>query len=215
MRIEQVIIGEERPNRPGIDNPCRYITIHNTGNLKKGADAAAHAAYLQNTDELVSWHYTVDDKEIYQHLPDDETAYHAGDGSGDGNRKSIAIEICVNEDGDLFKAVENAARLAARLCRKHNITPENIVQHNHWSGKNCPEQLRMNKPYSWEVFLARVSEFLKELPSGWAMEAADWCIEEKIIQGDGTGYNWQRPVSREELAVMLHRFRKSLFIAGK
>jgi len=123
--------------------------------------------------------------------------------------------IRIEKDGDLFKAVENAARLAARLCRKHNITPENIVQHNHWSGKNCPEQLRMNKPYSWEVFLARVSEFLKELPSGWAMEAADWCIEEKIIQGDGTGYNWQRPVSREELAVMLHRFRKSLFIAGK
>ncbi|MUU13049.1 MAG: hypothetical protein EP146_18145 [Oscillibacter sp.] len=31
----------------------------------------------------VSWHYTVDDHSIYQHLPDCERAYHAGD-SGSG-----------------------------------------------------------------------------------------------------------------------------------
>ena len=60
--------------------------------------------------------FTVDDKEIYQHLPLNENAWHAGDGAeGTGNRESIAIEIAVNEDGDYNKAVENARKLAAYL----------------------------------------------------------------------------------------------------
>ena len=68
-------------NRPGGSNPCKYITIHETGNAAKGADAAAHAAYLDSDAgerDLVSWHYTVDDHAIVQNLPDAETAYHAG-----------------------------------------------------------------------------------------------------------------------------------------
>ena len=49
----------------------------------------------------MSWHYTVDDHAIVQHLPDYETAYHAGDGKdGPGNTTSIGIEICVNAGGD-------------------------------------------------------------------------------------------------------------------
>ena len=215
MEIKQAILAADRINRPGIDNPCQYITIHNTGNFKAGAHAAAHAAWLQTVNELVSWHYTVDDMEIYQHLPDDETAYHAGDGSGDGNRKSIAIEICVNADGNLLAATDNAARLAARLCRKHNIPLENIVQHHHWSGKNCPAQLRGNEPYSWEMFLSKVADELQELPKAWALQAADWSIAQNIIRGDGMSYNWQQPVSREELAVILYRFKNSLSFTEK
>ena len=35
---------------------------------------------------------------IYHHLPDDETAYHAGDGmeKNGGNMNGIGIEMCVN-----------------------------------------------------------------------------------------------------------------------
>ena len=70
-----------------------------------GADAAAHAA-------PVSWHYTVDDLSIYQHLPDGERAYHAGDGgSGPGNATSIGIEICVDAGGDFEQAKANVAAL--------------------------------------------------------------------------------------------------------
>ena len=102
LRIIQDILPAGAKNRPGGSNPDTYITIHETGNFAKGADAAAHAAYLRGSSAQaapVSWHYTVDDHGIYQHLPDGERAYHAGDGgSGPGNATSIGIEICVPQE---------------------------------------------------------------------------------------------------------------------
>jgi len=140
-------------------NPVRFITIHNTGNANSGANARTHANYIKGDTAAnlpVSWHYTVDELETYQHLPDTEDAFHAGDGAGIGNRQSIGIEICMNSDGDLLKATDNAVELAAMLCKKYNIPIENVVQHFNWSGKNCPQMLRMNKPYSWNTFLNKI-----------------------------------------------------------
>jgi N-acetylmuramoyl-L-alanine amidase len=76
------------------------------------------------------------------------------DGSkGTGNRKSIAIEICVNQDGDFAKAKANAAWLAKTLMDRHGISIGNVVQHNHWSGKNCPRNLRAN---GWGAFVNEI-----------------------------------------------------------
>jgi N-acetylmuramoyl-L-alanine amidase len=139
------------------------VTIHNTGNASKGAGAKSHAAYVKGDAAAnlpVSWHYTVDEKDIYQHLPDSEDAFHAGDGAGDGNRKSIGIEICMNSDGDLLKATDKAAELTAFLCGKYNIPVENVVQHQKWSGKNCPQLIRNGKPYNWNAFLSKVRSFM-------------------------------------------------------
>nr|AXS01378.1 mannosyl-glycoprotein [uncultured bacterium] len=155
MDIIQDFIPKGRKNRPGRVNPTQYVTIHNTGNASKGAGAKSHAAYVKGDAAAnlpVSWHYTVDEKDIYQHLPDSEDAFHAGDGAGDGNRKSIGIEICMNSDGDLLKATDKAAELTAFLCGKYNIPVENVVQHQKWSGKNCPQLIRNGKPYNWNAF---------------------------------------------------------------
>ncbi|MFP3398696.1 N-acetylmuramoyl-L-alanine amidase, partial [Brevibacterium sp. SIMBA_078] len=73
-----------------------YITVHNTANTAKGANAASHASFVKRSSTGVSWHYTVDDSVIYQHLPLNENGWHAGDGRGTGNMKSIGIEICEN-----------------------------------------------------------------------------------------------------------------------
>ena len=44
-------------------------------------------------------------------------------------------------------------------------------------------------------------------PSDWATEAASWAKQMGLIQGDGEGnFGWQQPITREALAVMLHRF---------
>ena len=158
LAIQEDIISEWRRNRPGRDtNPGAYITIHETGNAAKGADAAAHGAYLDSDAgerDMVSWHYTVDDHAIVQHLPDYETAYHAGDGAnGPGNAKSIGIEICVNEDGDFEKAKDNAASLVRLLMAEHGIPSLNIKQHNNWSGKDCPHTIRHTSG-AWAAFLA-------------------------------------------------------------
>lgn len=157
LRIQARYIDAGRKNRPGGVNPCGYITIHETGNAARGADAAAHGAYLNSAAgeaALVSWHYTVDDHAIVQHLPDGETAYHAGDGpKGTGNARSIGVEICVNADGDFAKARENAASLVRLLMEEHGIPIGHVVQHNHWNGKDCPYTIRHTSG-AWEAFLA-------------------------------------------------------------
>ena len=158
IAIQEHIISGGRKNRPGRDtNLDTYITIHETGNAAKGADAAAHGAYLDSAageDDLVSWHYTVDDHAIVQHLPDYETAYHAGDGkAGPGNTTSIGIEICVNAGGDFEAAKANAAALVRLLMEEHGIPLDNVVQHNHWNGKDCPKTIRATAG-AWEAFLA-------------------------------------------------------------
>ena len=119
IAIQVDYIPKGRKNRPGGTNPDDAITIHETGNDAKGADAAAHASWLKSdyaAGKYISYHYTVDDHSIVQHLPDSETAYHAGDGAdGPGNTTTIGIEICVNKDGDFERAKANAASLGPPL----------------------------------------------------------------------------------------------------
>lgn len=147
------LIPIECRNRPGGINPCQYITIHETGNTAAGANAKAHASYLKTTDDSVSWHYTVDDSVIYQHIPDHETAWHATDGAnGPGNCTSIGIEICVNQGGDFERAKANAASLVRLLMESHGIDINHVVQHNHWYAKNCPQTIR--ETGTWGDFLA-------------------------------------------------------------
>ncbi|HDR4514598.1 GW domain-containing glycosaminoglycan-binding protein (plasmid) [Bacillus cereus] len=143
--------------RPGYPMKPQYITIHETDNTSVGADAKNHAQYLYNqatgtTDRSASWHFTVDDKEIYQHLPLNENGWHAGDGTnGTGNRQSIAIEIAVNQDGNYDKAVENARKLTAYLMNELNISLDNVKKHQYWSGKYCPRNILDRG--SWDDFL--------------------------------------------------------------
>ena len=180
IAIQSDYIPQGRKNRPGGANPCRYITIHETGNAARGADAAAHASYLKGdvaANALVSWHYTVDDHAIVQHLPDGETAYHAGDGAkGPGNAQSIGMELCVNQGGDLEKAKQNAAALVRLLMTEHGIPLERVVQHHHWNGKDCPRTIR-NTPGGWEAFL--------RLCEGGGAPAADLAADVEELAGVG------------------------------
>lgn len=150
MNIIQDLIAERRVNRPKTANSCEYITIHDTGNKSEGADAAAHAKYIKGLNEKTSWHYTVDGSSIYQHLPDGEKSYHTSD--KEANESSIAIELCVNSDGDFEKTVDNAVWLVRELMKKHGIPAENIRAHRDWTGKSCPASLAGDK---WTEFLAR------------------------------------------------------------
>lgn len=157
IAIQVDYIPKGRKNRPGGTNPASGATIHETGNFAEGADAAAHASWLKDDDaekKRISYHYTVDDHAIVQHLPDSEAAYHVGDGAnGPGNTTSIGIEICVNKDGDFERAKANAASLVRLLMDEHGFSLEHVYQHNHWNGKDCPYTIRHTG--TWEDFLAR------------------------------------------------------------
>jgi len=157
MKIIAKIIPNGRPNRPGRGVRLLKITIHNTGNTSKTANAKAHGNYLINTNEKKSWHFTCDDKNTYQHLPTSEIGYHAKS----GNSSSLGIEICENAGIDQIKANDNAAELTAYLLSKHNLTIEDVVTHKSWTNKKCPSLL-LNGPNEgpkWEAFISRVSYF--------------------------------------------------------
>ncbi|MGE6594968.1 S-layer homology domain-containing protein [Bacillus proteolyticus] len=214
--LKEMIVPTGNENiRPGNAMKPKYITIHETDNYSVGANARNHAQYLYSqatgtTDRSASWHFTIDDKEIYQHLPLNENGWHAGDGAeGTGNRESIAIEIAVNQDGDYNKAVENARKLAAYLMGELNIPLENVKKHQFWSGKNCPAIMIKNN--AWEPFLQGTKAYYDanhkdDITGGWYEADIRELDKRGIMVGDGKGSYWpERLVTRGEFANLVSR----------
>ncbi|MCY9764750.1 N-acetylmuramoyl-L-alanine amidase [Paenibacillus alvei] len=154
IEIKQRLLPDGCPNKPGKGMAPQWITIHNTDNESAGATAEAHSRFILNGSggSKKSWHYTVDDKEIFQHLRDNEQGWHAGDGSGPGNASSIGIEICMNAGLDEHAAWRNAAWLVAKLAKKYGLPLIKVVPHKHWTGKNCPSRILPH----WSQFLSMV-----------------------------------------------------------
>lgn len=160
------IISKRNPKiRPGHKmNPTR-ITDHDTGNASRGANAEMHNRYIHNMasynprDTLhVSWHLTVDENFIYQHIPFDESAWHCGDGSTvkSGNRTSIGVEKCMDAGGDRARTENNAIALHVYLLK--NViqkTPSNVVPHQYWSGKYCPAVI-LKRDGSFNPYRSRI-----------------------------------------------------------
>ena len=142
----------------GTGNPALWVTLHQTDNFSRGAGAAAHANLQSRLGTDASWHWQVDDIEAVQSYAENVRCWHAGDGRGHGNMSSIAIEMCVNPDANYEKTFDNGARLAAQIMKRHGIPMSRLVQHNHWSGKNCPSQIRNRG--EWARFRALVQKYL-------------------------------------------------------
>lgn len=139
-------------------NGRRWITIHDTGNTARGADAQVHAnLQSRGNPRKASWNYQVDDKEAIQSFHDTTRCWHCGDGNGNGNMNSIGIEICINRDGNYKKAVQNAIELTKQLMKKYNIPASRVVRHYDWNRKYCPRQLMNGKDgLSWSWFKAQL-----------------------------------------------------------
>lgn len=135
------------------------ITIHNTANK---APAENEIKYMIGNDKQVSYHYAIDDKEIIQGILENRNAWHAGDGNGDGNRKTIGIEICYStgDKAKFEKAQENAAEFVAYKLKENNWGIEKVYTHKHWSGKHCPH--RTLDEYGWEYFLDLVEKYMNK-----------------------------------------------------
>lgn len=151
--------------RPGIKNKGFIgITIHNTSNWSKGANAKAHANLLRGSwkTRTTSWHYVVDKDYAIRCVPESEVAWCAGDGNGNGNMKTINIEICDNADGDIRKATDNTVELCADILKRHGVKTAtgHLFQHNNWTGKDCPYDIRRGNPYNWTTFVNKVQEKL-------------------------------------------------------
>lgn len=194
--IEDIIPQKGGKVRPGDVRQKKWIVIHETGNSSQGADAKNHSTYLKNLAKAnttyVSWHYTVDDHEIYHHIPDNEIAYHASDGrvEGGGNMASIGIEICVNSDGNFDKARDNAAWLTAKLLKENNLTVSAVKQHHDFApdGKNCPQTIRDKG--LWNNFLQAVQKYCGATNSSSSSNATNTVVPVfkvgQVVQFNGT-----------------------------
>jgi N-acetylmuramoyl-L-alanine amidase len=161
MTIHQMLCPSGLTNNP--NHPLKsisYITIHNTGNYNLSANARRHAEYQRSgsNGRTASWHYTVDTAEIWQSFEDTCACWHTG--TAQGNNESIGIEICVNDSDEFPQACDNAAWLTADLLRRYGLSIERVVQHNDWSGKNCPMELRSGVwGVIWSDFIAAVERY--------------------------------------------------------
>lgn len=157
LTIKKQLISNTAANS-GRNNKKKNIVIHETANTSSGADAQAHANLQSNgNSRAAAWHWQVDDEKAIQSFTHDWSLWQSGDGSGDGNMHSIAIEICVNSDGDYNKAVQNAVELTKKIMKDEGIGIGNVKQHNFFSGKNCPTKLRAGSGgWNWSKFIDAV-----------------------------------------------------------
>jgi len=125
-------------------NRIEYIVVHDTGNSRNGADAAAHCSYFDQPGRNASAHYLVDSREVVQIVEDFHAAWHCGDGRGKygiNNSNSIGIELCINGDGDWNETRRKGIDLIRGLMKKHGLPKERVVGHFDASGKLCPRSM--------------------------------------------------------------------------
>lgn len=227
-------------NRPGKIMPKFYITVHDTGDSAPEHTAQFWSETVKNQywsegPYHASFQYVVGNDGIYHQIPDNEVAWHAGDGTrfdytlydtmvdgtnkhpvitisdkgyymidgkttcvlaprafkeyngktifdripktsdlnddgilckligkryyiGEtyfnqtyekianrcGNNNSIGIESCINEETDIYYTWQKTAKLVAHLMNDNNLSLDDVKQHHYFSGKNCPQTMRMN-----------------------------------------------------------------------
>ena len=183
------------------------ITIHNTGNI--GAPAKNNHNYMKNCnkngDRIASWHFTVDDKHIYQAQSTNYVCYHAGCSAG--NNSSIGIEICMFNDKERQrKTYENAIALVKILMKYHGFGIGQIKQHYNWTKKDCPTWLRSGKfGYTWKWFTDRlvdtkvVEPEVQPVPStGGFKQYIARCNTNDLNcrKGPGTSYGVERQIDK-------------------
>ncbi len=130
----------------------KYIIVHNTGTYVSTATAKNVHTNTNKISSSACWHYTVDNKEIYQGVPDKTYAFHAGTSrtTTPSSYNAIGIEMCVNNfpatetfggelwnDGDAImswyenqfdQTMKNTAYLVAVLCARHGLNYSTAVK---------------------------------------------------------------------------------------
>ena len=129
-----------------------YISVHNTAN---DASAMSEISYTLGNPYEVSFHFAVDDYRAVQGIELNRNGWHAGDGNGTGNRKSIGIEICYSKSGGskFEKAEKNTAELVAYLLKERGWGIDRVKKHQDWSGKYCPHR---TLDLGWDRFIKMI-----------------------------------------------------------
>ena len=188
VTVNEYLLTQHNPNK--IDMPKTSmegkvigVTVHNTGWILVSSSTTPAEQYTRATVNGnmndVRVHYYVDDVCAWQNLPLTLKGWHAADGQGDGNCKTVAIECIMsakyNEKDK--KSEDNCAKLAAALLKKFGLGINSLYTHSHWMNvrdgkkgtvdelnvmpnrtKNCPAYILPH----WQQFKALVAKYLGE-----------------------------------------------------
>ena len=152
--------------RKGRTDKIKYIVIHYTAG--NGDTAKNNVDYYANNAVSASAHYFVDENEVWQSVPDFDTAWAVGGTKiykhpECRNANSISVELCSRnkigggrpaaDGGWYFKeeTVKNAANLVRELMKKYDIPPQNVIRHYDVWNKICPAPF-VNSAEQWERF---------------------------------------------------------------
>ena len=96
-----------------------------------------------------------------------------------GNNNSIGIESCINVGSDIYLTWQKTAKLVAHLMKDNFLEIGDIKQHHYFSGKNCPQTMRMNG--LWDHFLELVKferQILDYLDEGYTIKLE--CSDDRV-----------------------------------
>ena len=143
VKINEYLLTKHNPNHidmPSVSMESKVIgiTVHNTDwiSVANGTTPAEQytRATVNGNMKDVRVHYYVDNTCAWQNLSHSLSGWHAADGSGNGNRRTIAIECIMSpayNDRDK-KSEDNCARLAAALLKKDGLDINHLYTHTHW-----------------------------------------------------------------------------------
>lgn len=135
--------------------------------------------------------------------------------------------------------INHAIELTRALMLKYHISSSNVVRHYSVTGKLCPRPMCYDAAGNakWEEFKSRLasanqapqeeeevtqaqfnemmnnylSDLSKKEGASWSEEARQWAVKEGIVTGDGQGnYQWKSSLTREQMAIILKRFKDLL-----
>jgi N-acetylmuramoyl-L-alanine amidase CwlA len=168
------------------------LTIHTTANRRDGATALMHDKYYDNNSDRVSVHWTVDNENAVQSVPENMAAWHSG--NRDYNLSYIGMEICENNvaNNKLDQATyENAVELAASILKRHGWGVDKLIQHRDVPGrewKNCPNKDLID----WDKLKADVQAELKPKVEDWKLEGLKYLYDQELLK-DYEG--WEKKIN--------------------
>lgn len=187
VTVKEYLLTKHNPNRidmPSVSMTGKIIgvTVHNTDWISVASGTTPAEQYTRATVNGnmndVRVHYYVDNTCAWQNLPLTLSGWHAADGSGNGNRRTIAIECIMSSAYNATdkKSEDNCARLAAALLKQYGLGISHLYTHTHWlnvrDGKSGTVD-QLNTMYNrykmcplyilphWSAFKSKVQSYMK------------------------------------------------------
>lgn len=143
VTVNEYLLTKHNPNRiamPSVSMEGNVIgvTVHNTAWITTAAGTTPAEQYTRATVNGnmndVRVHYYVDNVCAWQNLPLNLSGWHAADGGGNGNRRTISIECIMSSAYNSAdkKSEDNCAKLVAALLKKYNLDISHLYTHTHW-----------------------------------------------------------------------------------